>query len=171
MTFDGATVWEKFQRDGEGGLIGLLCSRNARSRTALVGRAQWETDSGYPPVGEASQFGRCICMCCISAFDSVTSRTQLYLENRARSVGRHKNQECVCWFGRSSNGLSLRRGIQSSMEVSYHCQGSIYTIHHLPLIDILLGDVPMNKVIAESSESVDSSKVLADLRALRFCQG
>jgi hypothetical protein len=38
---------EKFQRDREGSLIGLLCSRNARSRTPLVGRAQWETDSGY----------------------------------------------------------------------------------------------------------------------------
>ena len=33
---------------GEGGLIGLLCSRNARSRTPLVGRAQWETNSGHP---------------------------------------------------------------------------------------------------------------------------
>ena len=38
---------EKFQRDGEGSLIGLLCSRNARSRTPLVERAQWETDSGH----------------------------------------------------------------------------------------------------------------------------
>ena len=25
-----------------------LCSRNARSRTPLVGRAQWETNSGHP---------------------------------------------------------------------------------------------------------------------------
>ncbi len=40
---------EKFQRDWEGGLIGLLCSRNARPRKGLVGRAQWETDSGHPP--------------------------------------------------------------------------------------------------------------------------
>ena len=40
---------EKFQRKREGGLISLLCSRNARSRTPLVGRAQWETDSGHPP--------------------------------------------------------------------------------------------------------------------------
>jgi len=31
---------EKFQKDGEGSLIGLLCSRTARSRTPLVGRAQ-----------------------------------------------------------------------------------------------------------------------------------
>jgi hypothetical protein len=31
---------EKFQRDWEGSLIGLLCSRKAQSRTPLVGRAQ-----------------------------------------------------------------------------------------------------------------------------------
>jgi hypothetical protein len=41
---------EKFQRDGEGSLIGLLCSRNTRSRTPLVGRAQWETDPSRPSV-------------------------------------------------------------------------------------------------------------------------
>jgi hypothetical protein len=55
--FDGATVWEKFQRDGEGGLIGLLCSRNARSRTRLVGRAQWETDSGLLLGKQTSELG------------------------------------------------------------------------------------------------------------------
>jgi len=48
---------EKFQRDGEGSLIGLLCSRNARSRTSLVGRAQWETNLGYPPGVDASELG------------------------------------------------------------------------------------------------------------------
>ena len=37
------------RRTGGGSLIGLLCSRNARSRTPLVGSAQWETDSGHPP--------------------------------------------------------------------------------------------------------------------------
>jgi len=46
---------EKFQRDGEGSLISLLCSRNARSRTPLVGRAQWETDSGCPPGGDSRE--------------------------------------------------------------------------------------------------------------------
>jgi hypothetical protein len=33
---------------GEGRLDGLLCSRNARSRTPLVGRAQWETNLAHP---------------------------------------------------------------------------------------------------------------------------
>jgi hypothetical protein len=33
-------VMEKFQRYGEGGLMGLLCSRNARSKTFLVRRTQ-----------------------------------------------------------------------------------------------------------------------------------
>jgi len=51
---------EKFQRGWEGSLIGLLCSRNARSRTPLVGRAQWETDSGHPPGGGTSELGRTI---------------------------------------------------------------------------------------------------------------
>ena len=41
--------WRNSREEGEGSLIGLLCSRNARSRTPLVGRAQWETDSGHPP--------------------------------------------------------------------------------------------------------------------------
>jgi hypothetical protein len=40
---------EKFQRDGAGNLISLLCSRNVRPQKGLVGRAQWETDSGHPP--------------------------------------------------------------------------------------------------------------------------
>jgi hypothetical protein len=61
---DRGEVKEKFQRNAEGSLIDLLCSRNARSRTPLarekarldavrVGRveycAQWETNSGRPP--------------------------------------------------------------------------------------------------------------------------
>ena len=33
----------------------LLCSRNARSQTPLVGRAQWETNSGHPPGEDASE--------------------------------------------------------------------------------------------------------------------
>ena len=49
---------EKFKRKREGGLIGLLCSRNARSRTPLVGRAQWETNSGHPPGEDVSELGR-----------------------------------------------------------------------------------------------------------------
>ena len=57
MMFDGATVWEKFQRDGEGGLIGLLCSCNARSQTLLVGRAQWEADSGHREAHLAQEGG------------------------------------------------------------------------------------------------------------------
>ena len=55
MMFDGVTVGEKLQREGEGGLIGLLCSRNARPQKALVGRAQWETDSVLPPGGGCEQ--------------------------------------------------------------------------------------------------------------------
>ena len=34
---------------GKGGLLDLLCSRNARSRTPLVGRAQWETKQATLP--------------------------------------------------------------------------------------------------------------------------
>jgi len=41
--------YQKRSKVEEGGLIGLLCSRSARSRTSPVGRAQWETDSGLPP--------------------------------------------------------------------------------------------------------------------------
>ena len=33
----------------------LLCSRNARPQKALVGRAQWETNSGHPPGGVTSE--------------------------------------------------------------------------------------------------------------------
>ena len=51
---------EKFQRDWEGTLIGLLCSRNAQSRTPLVGRAQWETNSGHPRGEDTSALGRTI---------------------------------------------------------------------------------------------------------------
>ena len=50
-------------RIGEGGLLSLPCSRNARSRTPLIGRAQWETDSGYPPGEGASELGGSIRMC------------------------------------------------------------------------------------------------------------
>ena len=46
----------------EGSLIGLLCSRNARPRKGLVGRAQWETDSGYPHGGDTSELGVSIIM-------------------------------------------------------------------------------------------------------------
>ena len=55
MIRGGGGSWGKTpQRKGEipereGSLIGLLGSRNARSQTPLVGRAQWETDSGHPP--------------------------------------------------------------------------------------------------------------------------
>lgn len=38
---------EKFQRGGEGGLVGSLCSRNPHDETVVVRRAQWETDSGH----------------------------------------------------------------------------------------------------------------------------
>ena len=34
---------EKFQRDGEGGLVGPLCSRNPHDETVVVRRAQWWT--------------------------------------------------------------------------------------------------------------------------------
>jgi hypothetical protein len=37
---------EKFQRDGEASLIGLLCSQPAHDRNVLGRCAQWETDSG-----------------------------------------------------------------------------------------------------------------------------
>ena len=40
---------KKIKRKREGGLISLLCSRNARPQKGLVGRAQLETDSGCPP--------------------------------------------------------------------------------------------------------------------------
>jgi hypothetical protein len=56
-------VKEKFQWDAEGSLIGLLCSRNARPEKALVGRAQWETDSGYPPGSDTSELERNIIYC------------------------------------------------------------------------------------------------------------
>src|SRR5437870_3868513 len=61
---------EKFQRKMEGGLISLLCSRNARPRKGLVGRAQWETDQATLPSrswttrprgeGKTSELGRSI---------------------------------------------------------------------------------------------------------------
>lgn len=63
MTFDGASIREEFQgegrnsREGEGSLIGLLCSRNARPEKALVRRAQWETDSGHTSGGGRSELG------------------------------------------------------------------------------------------------------------------
>ena len=44
----------------EESLIGLLCSCNARSRKTLVGHAQWETDSGYPPGEGTSELGEAI---------------------------------------------------------------------------------------------------------------
>jgi hypothetical protein len=37
----------KFQRDGEGSLIGLLCSQTAHDQNVLGRCAQWETDSGH----------------------------------------------------------------------------------------------------------------------------
>ena len=85
-------------RMGEGGLIGLLCLRNARSRTPLVGRAQCETDSGHPPGGDTRKLGRSICMCGIHAFDSVVGRTHLHLEKRAKLVDRHKAQRAFLGF-------------------------------------------------------------------------
>ena len=36
-------------KNGEGGLFGLPCSRNARPQKALVGRAQWETKQATLP--------------------------------------------------------------------------------------------------------------------------
>jgi len=45
------------EKKGEGSLIGLLCSRNARPKKGLVGRAQWETDSGHPPGEDTSELG------------------------------------------------------------------------------------------------------------------
>ena len=35
----------------------LLCSRNARSRTPLVGRAQWGTHPGHPRTTYTSELG------------------------------------------------------------------------------------------------------------------
>jgi hypothetical protein len=45
------------RRDGEGGLFGLLCSRNARPRKVLVGRAQWETKQATLPEETTSKPG------------------------------------------------------------------------------------------------------------------
>jgi hypothetical protein len=56
---------EKFQRGWEGTLIGLLCSRNAQSRTPLVGRAQWETDLGHSPGEDTGDFGGSIINICL----------------------------------------------------------------------------------------------------------
>ena len=53
---------EKFQRDAEGGLIGLLCSQTAHDQNVLGRCAQWETDSGYPPGGGTSELGGSIIM-------------------------------------------------------------------------------------------------------------
>ena len=36
------------KKGGEGGLLGLLCSRNARPKKGLVRRAQWETKQATP---------------------------------------------------------------------------------------------------------------------------
>ena len=43
---------------GEGRLEGLLCSCNARSRTPLVGHAQWETNLTRPQVRRWESSGR-----------------------------------------------------------------------------------------------------------------
>ena len=67
--FDGVPVGEKFQRgrekfqrDGEGCLIGLLCSQTAHDRNVLGRCAQWEIDSGYPPGGDTRKRGGTIRM-------------------------------------------------------------------------------------------------------------
>ena len=50
--FDPCFLWkggEKFQRDGEGGLVGPLCSRNPHDETVVVRRAQWWSKPGHRP--------------------------------------------------------------------------------------------------------------------------
>ena len=53
---------EKFQRDGESSLIGLLCSPRPHDRNVLPRCAQWETDSGHLLGGGTSELGESIIM-------------------------------------------------------------------------------------------------------------
>ena len=108
MTFDGVPVGEKFQRGmekfqsvkragpvadqpsrlrtppgvgGEGWPVSLLCSRNARPRKGLVGRAQLETN-----------------------------RPTLYMETRASLVGALKAIGCQVSATRCGNYLDQLNG-------------------------------------------------------------
>jgi hypothetical protein len=48
---------------GRDGPVSSLCSRNARSRTPLVGRAQWETHPDHPWKKSTSKLGSAIVSC------------------------------------------------------------------------------------------------------------
>ena len=70
---------------GAGSLIGLPCSRNARSRTSLVGRAQWRLNG--PPLLEenASELGRSIRICGVLTFvNAYEQDSPFFLPNGAK---------------------------------------------------------------------------------------